>query len=173
MQRGRACCKVSAGGRHLSVCPGPRPEGLGLSVVHVVSCFVFGSRGLFHIFSHETLSWKRAPYILIFQPSTVCTLIVLWTCAAASLHWRKHVYQHVSLLPILSSSCLCFATPKKVPDPGPRNGVAIQKLEAQLLNSWPPFSPLNWRPSSMAFCAWLPRCRFHSILFPMPSGNLT
>jgi hypothetical protein len=48
---------------------------------------------------------------------------------------EAHVPTSASLLPILSSSCLCFATAQKGPHSGPKTGVAIQ-LEAQLTNSW-------------------------------------
>ena len=40
------------------------------------------------------------------------------------------------LLPVLTSSCLCFVAPKQGPDSGPKNGATILKLAAQLPNVW-------------------------------------
>ena len=57
----------------------------------------------------------------------------MWGCQLALA--EAHVPTSVSLLPILSSSCLCFATPKKRATFRTQKWVAIQ-LEAQLTNSW-------------------------------------
>ena len=43
------------------------------------------------------------------------------------------------LLPVLTSSCLCFVAPEQGPDSGPKNGATILKLVAQLPNLWPQF----------------------------------
>ena len=43
------------------------------------------------------------------------------------------------LLPVLTSSCLCFVAPKQGPDSGPQNGATILKLAAQLPNVWSQF----------------------------------
>ena len=43
------------------------------------------------------------------------------------------------LLPVLTSSCLCFVAPKQGPDSGPKNGATILKLVAQLPNVWSQF----------------------------------
>ena len=43
------------------------------------------------------------------------------------------------LLPVLTSSCLCFVAPKQGPDSGPKNGATILKLAAQLPNVWSQF----------------------------------
>ena len=123
----------------------PRLEGVGLSVVHVVSCFVLGSQSQFH---KKTRSWKRAPYILIFQPSTVCTLIVSWTCAAASLHWRKHMYQRMCPCCLYWAAPVCvFAIAQKRARFQTPNDVAIQKLEAQFPDSCPLSGPMVWAPA--------------------------
>ena len=50
---------------------------------------------------------------------------------------EAHVPAYVSLLSVLSSSCLCLRPPKKGPDPDQkwgRNLIAIQQSEAQLPN---------------------------------------
>ena len=43
------------------------------------------------------------------------------------------------LLPVLTSSCLCFVAPEQGPDSGPKTGATILKLGAQLPNLWPQF----------------------------------
>ena len=82
------------------------------------------------------------------------------------------------LLPVLTSSCLCFVAPKQGPDSGPKNGATILKLVAQLPNVWSPILGPWYMPfafckecvelrqvasSIHVFLRLVPGCWFHSI----------
>ena len=72
-------------------------------------------------------------YIYVCIYKYICSITDMCCCqiTAAVAH----------LLPVLSSSCLCFCLcfvpPNQGPDSGPKNGATILKLVAQLPNLWP------------------------------------
>ena len=113
--------------------------------------------------SEKTATWVETPlYGHYTTHARTCTHAhtVSWPCAAAGLHWRKHMYQRVC------PCCPYWAAP-----------VSIQKLEAQFSIRGPPLGPCSGRPPFRkarvelrqltsfinGFCVWLPRCWFHSI----------
>ena len=72
---------------------------------------------------------------------------------------EAHVPAYVSLLSVLSSSCLCFATPQKRARSGPKMGSEFNR-NPTIRSPASKWNCDNWRRSSLFFCAWLPGCWF-------------
>ena len=78
-------------------------------------------------------------YIYIYVYIYVC--IYKYICSITDMCCCQITAAVAHLLPVLSSSCLCFCLcfvpPNQGPDSGPKNGATILKLVAQLPNLWP------------------------------------
>ena len=120
---------------------------IGLIRSSLSPCYVFGPRRQLHMRPGSGNGPLNEAYFNLLD-SRACTVIV---SLIARPHWRQHMYQRI--LPCClygarcSRSCVCFATPKRGPGSGPRNGAATQDLQARPPNSWPHFGPMAWAPA--------------------------
>jgi hypothetical protein len=91
------------------------------------------------VFKHMTIRMyahvEAYVYTYYYVDNSTYSIMDMRGCQLALA--EAHVPAYVSLLSVLSSSCLCLRPPKKGPDPDQkwgRNLIAIQESEAQLPN---------------------------------------